>query len=175
MEWAPPGMSVTMASKRLAVYLNDHLAGATGGVDLARRIETEALGTAAGPFVVGLADDIEADRGALQDLMADLGVEEHWAKQAAGWAAEKLGRLKMNQAVMGSAELALLVSMETLAAGVEAKRGLWQSLLVLAADGNGAFAGVDLNVWLKRAVGQIECLEQARLAIAGPALRADLG
>ena len=158
-----------MASKILAVYLNDHLAGATGGVDLARRIEEEARGTAAEPFVAGLADDIDSDRSTLQDLMNYLRVEQQPVKQAVGWAAEKLSRLKTNRSVAGTPELALLMSLEALSSGVEGKRGLWQSLLAVA-DLDPSFAGLDLDICLKRAIDQTERIEAARLAIAAPAL-----
>lgn len=162
-------MSPMASSDALDTYLNDHLAGANAGVDLARRLESEGQGTAAAPYLAGLADDIEADRTTLQDLMDYLGVEAHSIKHAAGWAAEKLGRLKMNRTVAGSQELALLLMMEALSAGVEGKRNLWQALKVVATV-DPAFDGIDLDTLLKRAADQSSRLEEARVAVAGPAL-----
>ena len=41
------------ADKYLAIYFNDHLAGATTGVELAKRIRGENEGTELGAFVEG--------------------------------------------------------------------------------------------------------------------------
>jgi hypothetical protein len=76
----------------LAIYLNDHLAGATGGVELARRIAHDQHD----PDLSGLARDVEQDRDSLLRIMAMLGVRQDHVKVAGGWLGEKLGRLKLN-------------------------------------------------------------------------------
>ena len=153
----------------LDTYLNDHLAGAAAGVELAQRIEEDAQETPAGPLVTGLADQIEADRQTLKELMDYLGIEEEKGKQAIGWVAEKMSRLRLNRAATGSQDLALLLTMETLAAGIEGKRCLWQSLQVVA-EVDPSQEGLDLDTLLARVDEQRNRLEQARRAIAGPAL-----
>ena len=98
----------------LETYLNDHLAGATAGLDLARRLTEDTEGTPVGAAMQQLADDIEADRAVLEDLVGRLGFEEQTVKQAAAWMAEKASRLRLNRVSAGSDALALLLSMETL-------------------------------------------------------------
>ena len=58
----------------LGIYLNDHLAGSTVGIELARRGAKEYGGTELGAFFAGLAAEIEEDRETLKALMAANGV-----------------------------------------------------------------------------------------------------
>src|SRR5437660_983467 len=51
----------------LGIYLNDHLAGATGGVELARRSAAAHQGGEAGAALGRLASDVAMDRAALLD------------------------------------------------------------------------------------------------------------
>jgi hypothetical protein len=80
----------------LGIYLNDHFAGATGGLELARRAAASQRGRLAGAELASLVAEIRADRAALQDMMAALGVKARRYKVGAAWAAEKVGRLKFN-------------------------------------------------------------------------------
>ena len=68
----------------LAVYLNDHLAASTAGVELARRAAKSHDGER-GEELSRLADEIAEDREALRDLMKRLDVSESTVKAAAGW------------------------------------------------------------------------------------------
>ena len=51
-----------MNTRFLGIYLNDHLAGATTGVELARRSRASNQGTELGDFLAELTAGIEADR-----------------------------------------------------------------------------------------------------------------
>ena len=108
-------------SKYLATYLNDHLLGATLGVELVRRAARENQGSELGAFLSQLAGEIEADREALMAIMAELGVKPDRAKVAAGWTAEKLGRLKPNAQLRGYSPLSPLVELEGLLVGIQGK------------------------------------------------------
>ena len=77
-------------SKYLATYLNDHLLGATGGTELARRAAGENEGSELGEFLADLAREIDDDRETLLAVMGELGVKADRLKVAAGWSAEKL-------------------------------------------------------------------------------------
>ena len=124
-ERSPPGtvaQCTEVASKYLATYLNDHLAGSTGGIELVRRAAGEYEGTELGEFLSGLAREIEEDRETLKEYLAELGVDEDRLKVAAGWAGEKLGRLKPNGHLMSRSPLSALVEFEALSLGVEGKR-----------------------------------------------------
>jgi hypothetical protein len=114
--------------KYLGIYLNDHLAGATGGLELAKRAAAEHEGTELGAFLAQLRDEIAQDRQALERLMDQLGVAHNPAKQAVAWAAEKAGRLKLNGEVRGPSPLTPLVELESLSIGIEGKRLLWLAL-----------------------------------------------
>jgi hypothetical protein len=58
----------------LGIYLNDHLAGATGGVELARRVAAARRQEEVGDALLHCAADVAADRVALVEIMAALGI-----------------------------------------------------------------------------------------------------
>lgn len=153
----------------LETYLNDHLAGATAGVDLARRLAEETEGTPVGAAMHQLAEDIEADRTVLEGLASRLGIEEQPVKQASAWMAEKASRLRLNRVSAGSDAVALLLSMETLSIGVDGKRNLWHSLQEIAVDVP-VLATLDLAALVERAESQHAVLEMYRRAAAPAAL-----
>ena len=115
-------------SKYLPIYLNDHLMGATAGVELVRRVANGHQGEELGRFASELAREIEADCDALLEIMASLGVSRDRVKVAAGWLGEKAGRLKLNGELRKPSPLSPVVELEGLSAGIEAKRLLWISL-----------------------------------------------
>ena len=61
--------------RRLDIYLNDHLAGATLGVELSRRAASENDGIELGDFLQRLHREIAEDRGVLEGVMAALAVD----------------------------------------------------------------------------------------------------
>lgn len=117
----------------LALYLNDHLAGATAGLALCRHLaETERC---AGPgdwqTLDQLAEDLVQDRCALLDIMSEFSVPVRHYKIGAGWLGEKLARLMPHGSPLGRTRLNTLVELETLRLGVEGKACLWRSLAAL--------------------------------------------
>jgi hypothetical protein len=150
-------------SRYLPIYLNDHLAGATVGLELARRAERENTGTEVGAFLHELATEIEQDRNTLVQVMQRLAVPQSRGKVAAAWTAEKLGRLKLNGQVRGYSPLSRLVELEGLAGGIEGKRALW---LALGEVDDPRLAEIDLGALAERARSQRERLEPHRLAAA---------
>ena len=80
-------------SRSLSAYLNDHLAGATGGVELFHRAARSHQGEAA-EELGRLRDEVVADRASLRSLMGRLEVRENLPMAAIGWVGEKVGRLK---------------------------------------------------------------------------------
>jgi hypothetical protein len=117
-----------MDRKLLRIYLQDHLAGATGGLELARRARGANEGTTYGDPLAKLADDIEADRRSLESIMDDLGFGADRAKNLVFWAGEKAGRLKLNGQLTGYSPLSRMVEIEGLLTGVSAKLSLWRTL-----------------------------------------------
>ncbi len=112
----------------LSVYLNNHLAAATGGVELSRRVAKQHGGTDRGAELARLAEEMVQDRNALRDLMRRLGAEENKAMAALGWAGEKLGRLKPNGELVRRSPVSDIIELEGLRAGTAAKLAGWQVL-----------------------------------------------
>ncbi len=79
-----------MADKAMDVYLNDHLAGAMLGSNLAKQIQAQHEGSALGKRMESLAPLIEEDRHTLIELMERMDTSRNPVKQAATWMAEKV-------------------------------------------------------------------------------------
>jgi hypothetical protein len=150
-----------MAARYLSIYLNDHLAGATLGVELARRALQENRDD---ELLQWLVPQVEEDRALLLRLMARRGVEPSLAKSGFAWLAEKAGRLKPNGHVVTYSPLSRLLELEGLAAGIEAKLALWLALQESGAGDD------ELPTLIVRAREQRERLEPLRLAAARAAL-----
>ncbi len=161
-------MSSTRA-KLLAIYTNDHLAGATVGIELSGRALESNRGTPLGVFLEELHREITEDEETLRLIMSRLGVTPDRVKHAVAWAGEKLGRLKPNGQLRGYSPLSRLVELEGLCLGVEGKLSLWRSLAATVGD-DPRLAGVDLASLARRAEVQREQLEQHRLEAATTAL-----
>ncbi|USX52734.1 SRPBCC family protein [Lentzea sp. HUAS12] len=144
-----------MNTELLGIYLNDHLAGATAGTELARRISRTH------PELRVLADDIEADRKELLDFMREVGVESRPHKEALGWLTEKAGRLKLNGRVLGRSPLSDVLELEALRVGIEGKTALWRTLRRL-----GSFDETRLERLADRAASQAELVDEYRLRLA---------
>jgi hypothetical protein len=144
----------------LAIYLSDHLAGATGGVELARRARSSNRGTKLGEALEQICAEIEADRTTLERVMEQLGVKRNRPKVAGAWAAEKLGRLKLNGRLTGYSPLSRLVELELLHIGITGKIQLWQAL---DETQSAKLAQFDLPGLVKRAESQRARVERLRL------------
>jgi hypothetical protein len=154
-----------MDRKLLRIYLQDHLAGSTGGVELARRARGANEGTAYGDALAKLADDIDADRRSLESIMDDLGFGADRAKNLGFWVAEKAGRLKLNGQLTGYSPLSRLVELEGLVTGVNGKRSLWLNLIEVAGDVPELDAD-RLQRLRERAEQQLETLHELRARAA---------
>jgi hypothetical protein len=161
---------MTTASKYLATYVNDHLGAATAGVELVRRAARENEDSELGAFLSDLAVQIESDREALEAIMGELGVKPDRAKVAAGWTAEKMGRLKPNAQLRGYSPLSPLVELEGLLIGIQGKLAMWRALAEIA-DALG-LDRVRLQELAARAESQQADVERHRIDVARRALTA---
>jgi hypothetical protein len=150
-----------MHRKLLRIYLQDHLAGSTAGLELARRARAENEGTPYGEPLAKLADDVEADRRTLESLMDDLGFGADRAKNLALWAAEKAGRLKLNGQLRGYSPLSRQVELEGLITLVNGKLSMWRTLRD-AVDSVPELDAGRLDRLIERAERQIETLHDLR-------------
>ncbi|EIV91620.1 hypothetical protein [Frankia sp. QA3] len=149
----------------LGIYLNDHLAGSTAGLRLARRTATAHRGTPSGDALARVASEIAEDRDALLDLMRALGVPERKYKIAAGWAAEMAGRMKSNGRLVRRSSLSTVIELETLRIGVAGKSAAWHTLRAVA-DRYDQIDQARLDVLLDRARRQAEVLDELRVTAA---------
>jgi hypothetical protein len=157
--------------RQLDIYLNDHLAGATVGVELSRRAANSNRETPSGEFLERLHHDIVEDRRTLLAVVRALEADTSPAKPAVAWIAEKAGRLKLNGRLRGYSSLSRLVELEGLETGVAAKRSLWQSLARAFPD-DPRLASFDLDALIARAEHQLRGTREQRLTAAREALAA---
>ncbi|WP_158887178.1 hypothetical protein [Amycolatopsis anabasis] len=111
----------------LGVYLNDHLAGAVAGSELANRLAGAERG-ADGATLNRIADEIAEDRRALLEIMAALEVDARRYKVIGAWWLEKIARLKPNRRLFQRSPLSRLLELEALRLGVEGKALGWRTL-----------------------------------------------
>ena len=151
----------------LALYLADHHAGSTTGVELVRRAVGTNEGTELGALLERLAGEIERDRDELARVMESVGAGSDRAKDAMAWVGEKAGRLKANGQLTGTSPLSRLVELEGLSLGIEGKRLLW---LALDAAADPRLSEYDFAALAERAERQREELEPHRVAAATSAV-----
>lgn len=150
-----------MDLRYLSIYLNDHLAGATAGVELAKRTARSNIGTSYGDELERVRADLERDRESLVAIMRRLGVARSRVKGPLAWGAEKVGRLKLNGRVRGYSPLSRIVEIEGLAIGVAGKINLWTALREVAARDARLDAG-ELDELVARGRDQEQRLEDLR-------------
>ena len=152
----------------LAIYLNDHLAGATLGVELARRLRASNQDEPEfGPVLGEVCGEIEADRETLKTMMDRLAVGQSKLKPLAAVLGERLGRLKLNGRLWGYSPLSRLDELELLQIGVAGKRRLWRALEHTHARDLEQF---DLGALAERATEQLRRLEALHLKASALAL-----
>jgi hypothetical protein len=155
-------------ANRLSIYLNDHLAGSTAGIKLASRARANNHGTPLGGYLERLTSEIESDRETLERLMAELAIRRNRHKIFGAWAAEKLGRLKLNGQLRGYSPLSRFLELESLYLGITGKRELWRALQRIF--GSGTVPGFDFEELGRRAERQAAEVEERRLEVAEAAL-----
>jgi hypothetical protein len=157
-----------MDDDALATYLNDHLGGAAFGSDLARKLESEG-DDGLKADMAQIAPQIEEDRESLAALVDKLDMTQNPVKQATGWVAEKVGRVKLSGLSSGDSDLGTFLSLEALSLGIEGKRSLWLALQEIAGS-DSRLTEVDLVRLTERAEAQREVVERHRREFARRAL-----
>jgi hypothetical protein len=155
----------------LKIYLEDHYAGATAGLELARRAAGANSGTPYGDVLDRIAREIEQDRDSLHAIMTALGVGPDRFKVAGAWVGEKAGRLKLNGHLTGYSPQSRVIEFEGLVIGVTGKRCLWAALRQVAAL-EPRLDLEQLDLLLERADRQLEELEEQRLKAVSEAVAA---
>jgi hypothetical protein len=158
-----------MPNEHLAIYLQDHLAGAVVAIDLLEHLEKANIGTELGVFFTRLREDILADRAELEAQTGRMGGSTGTVRAAVAWLGEKAARLKLRMDDAASGDFRLLESVELVAIGIDGKRALWTAL---AAESEGApvLRGPDYDRLVRRATDQRQRVETVRLDAARKAL-----
>ena len=157
-----------MAYSGLDTYLNDHIAGATAGRNLAKIAAQEHQTDEHGPFFSEIYAAIQSDYDTLQELATALGVEESASKSALAEVGSKVMAPKFTGG--DDDELNAFVTLETLSIGVEGKVCMWKALKTVEA-GYPAFGDFDVDALLASAISQREKIEEQRQKVAPRALK----
>jgi len=160
--------------KDLPVYLNDHLAGSIGALEMLDDLIETHLGKPLGQFLRALREDIEVDQRELKRIMEQLGIDESGTRKAGAWVAQKVLRAKLRVGDSDEPNLALLQSLESLSLGFAGKRSLWRTLDVVRGSGKG-LNGFDFARLEKRAAAQFGRVEAQKLEIARQIFTAESG
>jgi hypothetical protein len=155
----------------LKIYLEDHYAGATAGLELARRTAGANSGNVYGDVLERIAREIEEDRDSLRAIMTALGVGPDRFKVAGAWAGEKAGRLKLNGHLTGYSPQSRVIEVEGLVVGVTGKRCLWAALRHIATQ-EARLDVEELDRLIERADSQLAALEEQRLKAVSEAVAA---
>jgi hypothetical protein len=154
--------------KELDSYLNDHLAGSVGALELVGHWAQLYKGKPLGTFFTDIEAQIHADQDTLRDLMRSLGIKESNVRRAGAWAAEKVGRARFMIAGDEPAGLGLMLTLEGLIMGITGKKLLWRAL---AAANLPKLEAFDFKELQRRAEQQIERTEAERIQAARRALK----
>ncbi len=160
-----------MMKDPLHVYLNDHLAGATAGVELARTAAENHDGEM-GEFFQQLADGISADFQTLTSLIAQLNAHASGAKEVFAKIGSEISESKFSGETVDDPQFGTFLTLETLSIGVEGKLCMWKALKVVE-GGYAELGSTDIDTLIERAQSQRDSIEGKRLEIAGDALSAE--
>jgi hypothetical protein len=149
----------------LGIYLNDHLAGAVVGANLARRLAASEREWARVDVLDRLAIELGEDRSALHDMMAALEVPVRHAKNWVGWSAERAGRLKLNGRIFTRSPLSRVLELEAMRSGVEGTAAAWRTLRIRATTDDRLDTD-RLDCLIERASAQIDELDELWLEAA---------
>jgi hypothetical protein len=158
----------------LDTYLNDHLAGSVGAVELLDHLLEVHQRSQYFAFLSALREDIGADQLVLQGFIRDLGSKESDVRKAGAWVAEKFSRMKL-RLESDDDGFGLFLTFEAIALGISGKEALWKALAAaddLATDDLPELQILDYEGLVSRARDQFERVEAKRLELARQALSA---
>jgi hypothetical protein len=158
----------TDRERLLGLYLDDHRAGAAGGVALARRMLEENPDNYLTATMRELTVEIERDRQVLDDVIRRLRHSPNRIKMVMGAASAWMGRLKANGYIRQYSPLSRLEEFEMLSAGLLSKASLWRSC-GLSLAGRAELAELDFDALCQRAESQRAKLEAHRTRIVDDA------
>ena len=150
-----------MKNDDLATYLNDHLAGSVGAIELIEHLIKTYEGNPIEEVCKELCADVSSDQDELRELMSTLEVKESNVRKASAWVAEKLSRPKLEP----SSGIGLLQALEGLVLGIKGKEGLWRALEAVKKS-RPQLERFDFERLRQRAIQQGQRVEAKRLEVA---------
>ena len=160
-----------MSSSPLLTYLNDHVAGSRSALELLDYLIDAHPDVDSRAFFTTIRADIAADRETLDHTIMQLGGSPSALREAGGWFADRMTRLKLTLDDPAAGGLRYLEALELLALGILGKRSLWRALEAVQPQ-IPALAGLDLRILQARAEDQYARIEARRLNTAPRALAA---
>jgi hypothetical protein len=161
-----------MSANHLAVYLNDHLAGAAAALQTLDMLATHPDAAELNRIATELRTAIAEDREALEAIMRRVGVPSSGVRQAVGWIGEKAAELKVRVDDRSDGLLRIFELLEFVALGIDGKRALWAVLRAAAVP---ELEGVDYETLSRRADAQRATIEALRLQWGTAALGTNAG
>jgi hypothetical protein len=158
-----------MSQTPLHTYLNDHLGGSVGALELLDHLAGTASTSDARQFFTTLREEIAADQETLWDLLRRLGGTESAVRQAGAWLAEKFAKVKLRVDDVVGGRLRPLEELEALALGIQGKLALWIALEAVS-DRVAGLREMDFPQLQQRARDQHAKVEVRRLAAARESL-----
>lgn len=150
-------------------YLNDHLAGASGAVDLIASLAEASDNSAQSGFFRELGAKVEKDREFLKNLLEKIGQRDSGLLQVAGSLTEKAGRLKLLWEGLEPGKLGMFEALEMLCLGIQGKRLLWR-ILTRIAPWVPEWSEIDFAALEREAIDQRNAVEEHRLQAGMEAL-----
>lgn len=144
----------------LATYVHDHLAGATGAIELLEALVDRHSTDSLGHFSRDLLVEVTKDKVVLEQLAAQLNAGSNVLKEAASWLSEKATRLKLHHQTEGA--LGTFESLEALTLGIIGKEALWTALSQRSSR-DVRLQGLDYPTLLARARAQYGLAESQRI------------
>ena len=145
-------------TKWLRIYVSDHLAGAAAGSSRARRLADAERDGPDAAALQQLADEIAADRRALQVLADSLNLRPQRSKQLVAAIAERVGLVKLNGRIFRRSPLTTLVEVEAMVIAVRGKLAGWETLRGVPEAA--AVNVVDIEDLVTRTTQQYDTLQQ---------------
>lgn len=149
----------------LAVYCNDHLAAAVGGIELVRRMLGEHRASDYEQPMEQLLGELREEKTSLESMIRGLGFPIRQYKLAAVWVGEKAARLKLNGRLLRRSPLSDLVEFEFLASAVRAKRSGFETLRTVA-EVEPRLPKGEIDRLIEQANRQFEWLSRTRRDVA---------
>jgi hypothetical protein len=157
----------------LQSYLEQHLAGAAGGISHIERMAELDDSSETGPTLAALAEQIRDEREQLRVLAELVGASGNpKVKEGLAWVAEKLARVAIDPGVGSRSPLGRVLDLELMMSAVAGKRAGWHTLSILAeTDPRLPKAAIEQNI--RQSTAQIDTLldlhrSAVRIAFTGP-------